>query len=101
MAISRSQALNGGAAAGASVMRVRRQPGLRSMPSDIQWKCAAIQIGAKITEETQVVLKNLRLSCGSTGEAGSPPPGVGMPASAWLTAPTGRIENSTTHQTIR
>ena len=34
---------------------------------EIQWKCAAIQIGANTRAETQVVVRNLRFSFGSTG----------------------------------
>ena len=43
------------------------------MPNVSQWKCTAIQNGAKISAETQVVRMNLRFSCGSIGEPGSPP----------------------------
>jgi len=43
---------------------------------------------------------NLRFKLRVDGEAGSPPPGVAMPASAWLTTPRQDAEQDT-HQTIR
>ena len=56
---------------------------------------------AKTIAETQVVVMNLRFSFGSTGDDGSPPPGTGMPISAWLRVPSGRMANKAVHQIVR
>ncbi len=59
------------------------------------------QITPNTTALTHVVVQNFRFSFGSTGAPGSPPSPLSMPASAWLTVPSGSTQNSTVHQMVR